>query len=181
MTSSNTSLESIPVSSIMISNVKTAEENQSIQGVCKILYENKIGSIVIVKNSSTSEKNKESKKIPVGIVTERDIVRLVSSSDKLSVDQPVHLLMKTPLITINPNNSIMDAMETMQQKDIRRLPVVDNRENMLGIVTDKDIFRVILKNQTLASSGTSDHILVDQQSIYGKFTDYWLKGVPQTP
>jgi CBS domain-containing protein len=164
----------------MITDVKTAEENQSIQAVCKILYDNKIGSIVILKNS-TSE-NKESKKIPIGLVTERDIVRLVSLPDnKLSVDQPVCLLMKTPLITINPNSSVIDAMETMQQKDIRRLPVVDNRENMLGIVTDKDIFRVILKNQTLASSGTSDHILVDQQSIYGKFTDYWLKGVPQTP
>jgi CBS domain-containing protein len=72
-------------------------------------------------------------------------------------------------------------METMQQKDIRRLPVVDNRENMLGIITDKDIFKAILKNQILASSSISDQILVDQQSIYGKFTDYWLKGVPQTP
>jgi CBS domain-containing protein len=174
----NTSLQSISVSSIMVTDVKTAEENQSIQAVCKILYENKIGSIVIIKNS-----NNEGKKIPVGIVTERDIVRLVSllPDNKLSVDQPVHLLMKTPIITINPNSSIIDAMETMQQKNIRRLPVVDNRENMLGIVTDKDILRVILKNQTLASSGISGRILVDQHSIYGKFTDYWLKGVPQTP
>jgi CBS domain-containing protein len=103
----------------MITDVKTAEGNQSTQEVCKILYENKIGSIVIVKNS-TSE-NKESKKTPVGIVTERDIVQLVSLPDnKLSVDQPVHLLMKTPVITINPNRSVIDAMETMQQKDIRR-------------------------------------------------------------
>jgi CBS domain-containing protein len=77
----------------MVTDVKTAEENQSIQAVCKILYENKIGSIVIIKNS-----NNEGKKIPVGIVTERDIVRLVSllPDNKLSVDQPVHLLMKTP-------------------------------------------------------------------------------------
>ena len=59
--SNNMSLESASVSSIMVTDVKTAEENQSIKGVCKILYENKIGSIVIVKNS-TSE-NKESEKI----------------------------------------------------------------------------------------------------------------------
>jgi CBS domain-containing protein len=43
----------------MVTDVKTAEENQSIQAVCKILYENKIGSIVIIKNS-----NNEGKKIP---------------------------------------------------------------------------------------------------------------------
>jgi CBS domain-containing protein len=73
-------------------------------------------------------------------------------------------------------------MQTMQQKDIRRLPVVDNKEKLLGIVTDKDIFRLILKNQSLlASSATSDQMLVDQQSIYGKFTDYWLRGIPTTP
>lgn len=72
-------------------------------------------------------------------------------------------------------------METMQQKDIRRLPVADNNRKLLGIVTDKDIFRVILKNQALSSSGVSDQILIDQQSIYGKFTDYWLRGVHTTP
>jgi CBS domain-containing protein len=125
---------------------------------------NKIGSIVIIKNSS---ENKESK-IPVGIVTERDIVQLVSLPDTPSVDQPVYLLMKAPLIAINPNSSVIDAMVTMQQKDIRRLPVVDNKRKLLGIITDKDILRVILKNQILASSGISDQILVDQQSIYGK-------------
>jgi CBS domain-containing protein len=132
----------------MITDVKTADENQNIQKVCKILYENKIGSIVILKNSTS--KNKETK-TPVGIVTERDIVRLASLPDKLSVNQPVHLLMKTPVITIYPNSSIVDAMETMQRKDIRRLPVVDYKGKMLGIITDKDVFRVIVKNQALAT------------------------------
>jgi CBS domain-containing protein len=60
-------------------------------------------------------------------------------------------------------SSVIDAMETMQQKDIHRLLVIDNKGDLLGIVTDKDILRVILKNQTLASSGTSDQILVYQQ------------------
>lgn len=177
MNSSNASLEFVSVYSIMVTDVKTAMESQRIQAVCKILFENKIGSLVIIKNS-TSE-NKESK-VPVGIVTEIDIVRLLSLPDnKLSVDHPVHLLMKAPVITINPNSSVI---ETMQQKDIRRLPVVDNKGKLLGIVTDKDIFRVILKNQqTMAYGGTSDQILVDQQSIYGRFTDYWLRGLPITP
>ena len=177
--SNNMSLESVSVSSIMITDVKTARENQSIQAACNILYKNKIGSVVIIKNS-TSENNES--KVPVGIVTERDIVRLVSLHDnKRLVHESVHLLMKAPVITINPNSSIRDAMETMQQKDIRRLPVVDNKGKLLGIITDKDIFRVILKNQTLASSATTDQILVDQQSIFGRFTDYWLRGLPIRP
>lgn len=68
--SNNASLESVSVSSIMITDVKTAEENQSVKEVCRILFQNKIGSIVIIKNTT---ENMESK-IPVGIVTERDIV-----------------------------------------------------------------------------------------------------------
>jgi CBS domain-containing protein len=178
MSSNNMSLESVSVSSIMITGVKTADEHQSVKTVCKLLYENKIGSIVVIKKTTSG--NQEGK-IPVGIVTERDIVRLVSLPDMLTVDQPVYLLMKAPLITVDPNSSIRDAMETMQQKDIRRLPVVDNKGKLLGIITDKDIFRVILKNQAIASSGASDQILVDQQSIYGRFTDYWLKGLPIRP
>jgi CBS domain-containing protein len=51
-------------------------------------------------------------------------------------------------------------METMQQKDIRRLAVVDNKGKMLGIVTEKDIFRTILKSQSLVSSFVSDQVLV---------------------
>ena len=104
-------------------------------------------------------------------------MRLLSLLAMLSVDQPAYLLMSAPLITIDPNSSVMDAM---QQKDIRRLPVVNNKGKLWGIVTDKDILRVIL-NQTLASSGINDQILVDQQSIYGRFNDYWLRGLPITP
>jgi CBS domain-containing protein len=178
MSSNNTSLESVSVSSIMITDVKTAEEHQSVKTVCRLLYENKIDSIVVI--TKTTPENHESK-IPVGIVTERDIVRLVSLPDIPSIDEPVYLLLRAPLITINPNSSIIDAMENMQQKDIRRLPIVDNKGKLLGIVTDKDIFRVILKNQALASVGTTDQIPVDQQPIYGRFTDYWLRGLSITP
>jgi CBS domain-containing protein len=170
----NMSVESVPVSSLMTDNVKLATENQTIRVVCRMMYENKIGSIVILKD--TTYGNAEDKR-PIGIVTERDIVRLIGHSDPLLIDAPVRKVMSSPLITINPNSSIRDAMESMQQKDIRKLPVVDNKGKMVGIVTDKDIFRTIVKNQSLVSSFLGDQILVDPQSIYGKFTDYWFSDI----
>jgi CBS domain-containing protein len=170
----NMSVESVPVSSLMTNNVKLATENQTIRVVCRMMYENKIGSIVILKD--TTYGNAEDKR-PIGIVTERDIVRLIGHSDPLLIDAPVREVMSSPLITINPNSSIRDAMESMQQKDIRKLPVVDNKGKMVGIVTDKDIFRTIVKNQSLVSSFLGDQILVDPQSIYGKFTDYWFSDI----
>jgi CBS domain-containing protein len=171
----NMSIESVPVSSLMTNNVKLATENQTIRVVCRMMYEYNIGSIVIFLKDSTFG-NAEGER-PIGIVTERDIVRLIGHSDPLLIDAPVREVMSSPLITINPNSSIRDAMESMQQKDIRRLPVVDNKGKMVGIITDKDIFRIIVKNQSLVSSFLSDPILVDQQSIYGKFTDYWFRDI----
>jgi CBS domain-containing protein len=173
----NMSIESVPVSSLMIDNVKLATEKQTIRVVCRMMYENKIGSIVILKDYTPGNAEDER---PIGIVTERDIVRLIGHSDPLLIDAPVREVMSSPLITVNPNSSIRDAMESMQQKDIRRLPVVDNKGKLVGIITDKDIFRTIVKNQSLVSSFLGDQILVDQQSIYGKFTDYWFKDLLHT-
>jgi CBS domain-containing protein len=174
-------VESTPVLSFMTANVKTAMENQPIREVCKMMYQNKNGSMLILKKNAIDDDKSDDKK-PIGIVTERDIVRLMGSSDMSLDNVPVGELMSVPLITINPNNSIKDAIEIMQQKDIRRLPVVDNKGKMVGIITDKDVFRAMLKNQTLVTSFLGDdQLLVDQQLIYAKFSDYWFNDILPRP
>jgi len=179
MSNNNIGVESTPVSSCMTANVKTAMENQPIREVCKMMYQNKNGSMLILKKN-TIDNNSDDKK-PIGIVTERDIVRLMGSSDVSLDNISVGELMSSPLITINPNNSIKDAIEIMQQKDIRRLPVVDNKGKMVGIITDKDVFRAMLKNQSLVTSFLGDQLLVDQQLIYTKFSDYWFNDILPRP
>ena len=108
-------VESTPVLSFMTANVKTAMENQPIREVCKMMYQNKNGSMLILKKNAIDDDKSDDKK-PIGIVTERDIVRLMGSSDMSLDNVPVGELMSSPLITINPNNSIKDAIEIMQQK-----------------------------------------------------------------
>ena len=53
--------------------------------------------------------------------------------------------MSKPLITINPNSSIKEVTELMQQNDIRRLPIVDNKGKLVGIITAKDILRSLME------------------------------------
>jgi signal-transduction protein with cAMP-binding, CBS, and nucleotidyltransferase domain len=181
MSNNNMTVESTQVLSFMTANVKTAMENQPIREVCKMMYQNKNGSMLILKKNAIDDDKSDDKK-PIGIVTERDIVRLMGSSDMSLDNVPVGELMSVPLITINPNNSIKDAIEIMQQKDIRRLPVVDNKGKMVGIITDKDVFRAMLKNQTLVTSFLGDdQLLVDQQLIYAKFSDYWFNDILPRP
>jgi CBS domain-containing protein len=133
------SLESIPISSFMTTNVKTEIEDQNIQAVCKIMDENDIGSIIIVTLGRDSLK-------PVGIITERDIVRIIGKLDPVLLHMPIGDLMSKPLITLSPNSTIRDALQTMQQRNIRRIPIVE-RETMQGIITDKDVFQAILRNR----------------------------------
>ncbi|MGC2428942.1 MAG: CBS domain-containing protein [Nitrososphaeraceae archaeon] len=54
-------------------------------------------------------------KKPVGIITERDIVRILGSLEPDLLKVPVRQLMSKPLITISSNSSIKDAMQTMHQ------------------------------------------------------------------
>jgi CBS domain-containing protein len=127
--------KSRPVSSIMTGEVITATADETIKTVCKLMYENDIGSIVIVKRT-IEDANK-----PVGIITERDIVRQIGLSELFVVQAPIRQIMSTPLVTIGPNNPIRDAIEIMQLKNIRRLVVIDDREKMIGIITIKDALK----------------------------------------
>lgn len=129
------SKKSRPVSSIMTGEVITATADETIKTVCKLMYKNDIGSIVIVKRT-VDDANK-----PVGIITERDIVRQIGLSELFVVQAPIRQIMSTPLVTIGPNNPIRDAIEIMQLKKIRRLVVIDDREKMIGIITIKDALK----------------------------------------
>lgn len=165
----NIGIDSIPVSSAMTAKVISASETQSVRDVCKTMYKNKVGSIIITKKTLNGTNNDTAEKIPVGIVTERDYVRLIGFSDLFVVDAPVSELMSSPIITINENNSVKDAMEVMLQKDIRRLPVVDSHGKMVGIITDKDIFKAVNKTAELI---TGNQFLGEYRGIYQKFSEY---------
>ncbi len=126
--------ESTPLSSIMTPDVKTATLDETIQTVCKSMYENDIGSIVVVKRTIEGIN-------PIGIITERDIVRQIGFTDLFVVQAPIRQIMSTPWVTIGANSLVRDAIETMQVKNIRGLHVIDNKGKMVGIITQKDVLK----------------------------------------
>lgn len=93
----------------------------------------------------------------VGIITERDVVRILGKLEPWLLSTPLSALMSKPLITIRSNGSLRDAIQTMYSKNIRRLPVISDKDGQLvGMITDKDIFRILMKNQNLVQSILSD-------------------------
>jgi CBS domain-containing protein len=163
------SIDTIPVSAYKSpKEVITETVDQNIYAACRIMNKNNIGSVVIVdKNSGKNEK-------PVGILTERDVVRIFGTLDAASSHLSLSKIMSKPIITISTNSSIKDALETMQQKNIRRLVILD-KEKMIGIITDKDIFRAIISNQTLIEDLTRIEPLAERRTAYDQFREYWFR------
>jgi CBS domain-containing protein len=81
--------------------------------------------------------------------------------------------MSKPLITLAPNNTIKDALQTMQQKDIRRIPIVD-KATIQGIITDKDVFRTIINNKISFDNLVSDVSIAEGHAlVFDQCTEYF--------
>ena len=159
------SIESVTVESIMTKNVKTANEGQSVNAVASIMSENNIGSVVITEREN----------IPVGIITERDIVRISGTTEIFMLQLLAHDIMSKPVITINARSSIKDAIQTMQLKNIRRLPVINSEKRMMvGIVTDSDIFRAIMKSQYLLTTVSESIVIEQYKPVYERLSEFML-------
>jgi CBS domain-containing protein len=160
------SIETLSVSSFMTRDVKTEKEDQNVLAACRIMHENNIGSVIIVKKDDK----------PVGIITERNVVRLLGSLNPSLLQIPLRDIMSKPVITISINSSVRDAIQTMQQKNIRRL-VISDGERMVGIITDKDVFRSIMNSQDLIPSLLGDKLLVENKTVYDQFGQYWFSDI----
>lgn len=165
MTSSPDNIRNLTVSDFMTRNVTTIIENETMRQACKLMYQDNIGSIVIIKNDTVDQAGTTTQVIPRGMVTERDIARMVGFSAKFFADMPVSEVMSKPLITINPNTSVKDAVSLMEQKDIRRLPVIDEKGQMVGIITAKDIFKAVMK--TFKETGKDQDIMSEGFDLLG--------------
>ena len=134
---------SSPVSKYMIKKVITATIRETIQSACKNMYENNVGCLVILKRIMSGP-------IPVGIITERDIVKIIGSSDLFIGRAAIREFMSSPLITVGSNSTISQAVDIMNTNKIRRLPVIskhNDNDKLVGIISNRDILEAIGKSK----------------------------------
>jgi CBS domain-containing protein len=136
-------INSTPISNFMTKEVITTTVDQTIQSVCKSMYENNVGCLIIVKRELRGL-------APVGIITERDIVKIIGSTELFVGQAAIRQFMSYPLVTGTPTTTISQAMEKMNINKIRRLPIVDKDkegDKLVGIISERDILDVIEKNK----------------------------------
>ena len=139
------SLIDTAVGSIMTQKVKTIGGSSHVSECVKVMKQAEIGSVVVVQEDK-----------PVGIFTERDLVKkIVEGSEILNL--AVSQVMSKPLTVISPNATVWDAITLMGRVNIRRLPVVGNGK-LLGIVTERDVLRLILSQQNMLLESVSEYI-----------------------
>ena len=165
------SLDSLLVSSVMKTDVKTENENENIMAVCKVMRDNNIGCVVVIKVQNTE-------KIPIGIITERDIVNVLG---KLTIEfrTPLSSFMSKPIISIQPKRSIREAIQLMNSNNIRRLVVVDENNRLVGIITEKDIFRQIATSPSMVTDFVGGNYPIEHREVYQRFTDYIFDLLPK--
>ena len=118
----------IMVRDFMTQDVKTVGIDATIEEAVQKMNKFAIGSVVVVD----TERRK-----PLGIVTERDILRLVEQYPEPLVLK-VKQVMSQPLISTDSDTSIEEAARLMVKNRIKRLPVVEN-DRLVGIVTSSDV------------------------------------------
>ena len=115
------------VKNYMRKDISTISTEASATEASKTMLTDKVGYIIVLDKGR-----------PVGIVTERDLVLRVTALDKSPKETKVSECMSSPLVTIDPDKSIEEAVETMKKHGFRRLPVVKNNI-IYGIFTARDL------------------------------------------
>jgi CBS domain-containing protein len=82
----------------------------------------------------------------VGIVSERDYARKVILLGRASADTPVADIMSTPVITVQPHDTVQKCMQLMTDRHVRHLPVTDG-DKVLGMVSIGDLVKAVIAEQ----------------------------------
>lgn len=118
------------ISSVMVKDVFTVPETMQLDEVAKLMLENGIGSVPVMKDEKM-----------VGIVSKADFVTLATgiAFDKIAVKE----IMSKELTVVSPTERIVHARRQMIESHVGRLPVVEDDE-LVGMITSKDLMRAFI-------------------------------------
>ncbi|HUX98444.1 MAG TPA: CBS domain-containing protein [Candidatus Deferrimicrobium sp.] len=135
-----TDMERKLVENIMTKDVKTVNNLMKVNEIARIMNDTKIGSLIVMRD-----------KKPIGIVTDLHIVRHIMNNGmdpcKLKAEDAME-----ELISINPEESLKNALEKMISNTVKKLGVIDSNNSLVGIITTTDFlvyYRSLLFRQKI--------------------------------
>lgn len=143
---------------VIVRDVMTREyvgvsESDSVLGVVRLMHDEDVGSVVVLRGRE-----------PVGILTERDVLGLVAN-EKDPSETTVSEAMSEPIISMQPDRRLADAAGLMAQQGIRRVLVMGTDEELLGVLTERDVISASSSPSSISRSQERD---LDDAELAGR-------------
>ncbi|MCP6762585.1 MAG: PAS domain S-box protein [Fischerella sp. CENA71] len=123
------------VTEVMVTEVIHALPTTSVMELSQIMSDRRISCVVIVSQQEIAL-------LPVGIITEKDIVKV--QLQRLDIAQTqAQAVMSTPVLSISPHESLWTVHQLMQEQGVRRLAVVGKQGELQGLVTQTNLLQVL--------------------------------------
>ncbi|MFF4927985.1 CBS domain-containing protein [Streptomyces griseofuscus] len=142
------------IGEVMRSDVVTASETMSSAAVTRLLDRYGISGLPVIDHDDKV----------LGVVSASDLVReraarQARAPDEPAWESPARELMSTPAVTVHPEQRVSDAARLMERRGVERLPVVDEEDRLIGIVTRRDLLRVFLRGDDEIRRQVSEEIV----------------------
>lgn len=116
-------------------DVVIIDKEASVVDACRLMREFHVGDVIVVEGQ-------EGKRRPIGILTDRDVVvELIAEEVDFSA-VAIKDVMSFELLTAREEDEVMDAMEHMRSRGLRRLPVVNQSGTLVGVLTVDDLIDI---------------------------------------
>lgn len=116
---------------LMTKNPILCTATTKLKDVAQMMVESDCGEIPIVRSKETAEL--------LGVITDRDICCRAVATGKDPSTTTANEIMSSPAVTVSPETDISQCYKLFEEREIRRLPVVDTRGHCVGIVSLSDV------------------------------------------
>jgi CBS domain-containing protein len=124
------------ISELMSKDPRTVTPDTPVSEAAQLMKEEDIGMVPVIERVGGAETRGRL----VGVITDRDIaIRTVAEGR--AVDSPVRDVMSSGVRTATPSDSVESVMELMGREQVRRVPIVDERGSLVGVVSQADLAR----------------------------------------
>jgi CBS domain-containing protein len=114
---------------VMTENPACCTPDTPLDVVAKLMREHDCGEIPVIDPAEQ----------PIGVVTDRDIVCRVVAEGKNPMAYPAGICMSQPVATVSTDTPLGDVVAMMEQHQVRRVPVVDDRGRCVGMISQADV------------------------------------------
>jgi CBS domain-containing protein len=116
---------------VMTKNPVCCLPNDLVAKVAQLMKSENIGSVPVIENEQTQKL--------VGIVTDRDLVLKIVAKEHDAKSTKVETVMTRQVVTCRAEDDLQQALDAMAEHQLRRIPIVDNNNKIVGIIAQADV------------------------------------------